>query len=80
MTKSEIVEVLNECKQLTEDHANILNDIECRFDRLVSKGGGIHGEDIYEVETMEMLEQMAKASEATITKKLEIVENALEAS
>lgn len=77
MTKSEIVEVFNECKEMTVEHASILQDVECRFDRLLCKGGGIHGEDLYELQTMEMLEKLAKESEAKITEKLCIVERAL---
>ena len=71
MTKSEIVVVYKECKDIAEEHALLLGDFESRLER-VRRAKKEEAE--YELQTANMIGEKLERSEKELTAKLDILE------
>ena len=71
MTKSEIVVVYQECKDIAAEHATLLTDLEARMER-VRRAEKEEAE--YELQTANMIGEKLERSEKELTAKLDILE------
>lgn len=71
MTKSEIVVVYKECKDIATEHALLLGDFESRMERVRNAK---KEEAEYELQTANMIGEKLERSEKELTAKLDILE------